>query len=378
MSPFRNPTFRVLALLTVVWGFIGALTAAVTNDVPRSLAAGGLVVGSVVALIAAIHFVAAVPPVGPRLIMLMVARRERFDVTGFPIGRRLLYRDAERRWRLAPAADWGELDLIPRDEEELAARLIRVWRVLPIAAGATLVVGLIAGLYAEAALRGSVVHDFAVLLGVLFLFGNALKLSEWSDEGDRSPRSIARALREGSDYGAEELAYAATNLYLHRDVRPREYTPAIMATLVRWLREEPYGHEYRYLVFRYLTDTGDLAGLAEQRAAILGMEAHLRSDPAPTRVWPVVWYAAYSAPSAEEAERIWGWLAAPSPGQDTAEVWLRARIAALREDPATARTLAERARADYLEFRREGWTLAFEVDHIERLIASLPPEEPEG
>lgn len=89
----------------------------------------------------------------------------------------------------------------------------------------------------------------------------------------------------------------------------------------------------------------------------------------------VAWYAAYLSGSAEEGERIWGWIGTPPEESGTADTWLRARIAALRDETAMARKLAEEAKKGYISHATEEFDFAFELDHIGRLVAGLPKDE---
>ena len=365
---------RLSAIGVVTILLVGGGLATITGEVGRSFGVAFLILGAAFGVVGAIYATGVFPTLLPQLVAALVARGQRLDVIGIQVGGTYLYRDTPGGpWRRSKlAGDVATLGLAAFDDQNLARRLRRVW-IATMLTLAALVLGMIPlGLALDTWTRGAGFHDLAMLLAFLFLASSVYALVNALREDVRSPRSIAIALKAGQPLGDREMAYTMINGYAMRRTRPRDHSERWMNVVTDWLLEEPTAHEYRYLLFRYLLDRGDAEALQEQRRTMLALRGHLGQEAARPAVQLVIWYAAYLSPTATEAEKLWSLVPEVDPDLEIGQVWLRARIAALKGRPALARRLARRAKAEYRDSAPDGATFAFEQDQLDGLLAGLP------
>lgn len=249
-------------MVLALWALTALVLGILTGEFLRSTWIAVVVAGAALGVVVAVMLVAYLPSVLPQLVTLAVARREGFDAAGVWIGPYWLHREGSTgasRLRLTKAADGegGMLPtLVPKHDCDLRARLIRVWRTPPIVLGLIILSFIPLGLWLDHALEGSALHGFALLQVFLLTGSCVLALVASIREGVRSPRSIVLSLRRGDLTGQREVAYTAVHGYVYRGGRPRDGDPEIMRTLREWVLESPTTHMYRYVLLRYLFDTG--------------------------------------------------------------------------------------------------------------------------
>ncbi len=371
---------RTVLVLLFLWVALSGVLVAIMGPKGRAVgiaavAAGGgglAVFGGVLVLL--------LPRILPQIVANSVARKERFLVSGISVGHTSIERETNGagRWILTNRkADGPWIRLAAQDDaDDVAARLIRVWRTVPITLGLVVLAIPPLALVAIGRLADSPLYDVARLSFLIYLL-NGVYLFAVTVRPDRSPRSIIRELKKETLLGRRYALGVVLDGYGRRHVRPRDQDPERFEPVGEWLREVPTAHGLRYLYLRHLMDTDRADELQTQRVALLGLESHFRSGQSGPYGPAVLWYAAYLAETAEEAERVWGWIEPLPPQQAPGEAWLQARIAALRGEATEARRLAEEARAGYLASAEDAETrCAYELDHIGRIATGLPADSP--